>query len=90
MIFLQVFFYSWLITHFQPLKELINWIKPNRFNYIIKSLFKVPTCMFCCGFWLMLILTGNIFYAAIIAFINFWYGKIFLYCEEYEKIDMSK
>ena len=92
MIIITVFFYSWLITHFQPLQDIINIINTKRLNrpvkWFVNNILNIPKCMMCCGFWLMLIMSGSILMASIMAFSNFWYKKLLGYYEEYEKMDM--
>lgn len=64
---------SWFITRFEPLQMILELL-PNKLIY---NLFKLlVTCLKCVSFWITLIMTEDIFLAALIAFISFWYDKI--------------
>jgi len=71
--FIGIFLISFLITHFDPLAWLIDLL-PNNF---IKSLLVILFgCIKCISFWITLGYTRNIFYAALMFFIVFWWDKI--------------
>lgn len=63
----------WFITHFEPLHMILELL-PNKLVY---NLFKLLlTCLKCVSFWMTLIWTKDIFLAALMAFISFWYDKV--------------
>lgn len=66
----EAFLLAWLITGFDPLKKLINFIPEGVVKFYTQTLFG---CLKCCSFWVCLILSGNIFLAAGTAFIAYWY-----------------
>lgn len=85
-IFGRIFILSWFITRFEPLQWFINeffsfhfnekWKELNqvkeKFKFLLETLI---TCMKCTSFWLSLILTEDIYIAALSAFISMLYEK---------------
>ncbi len=68
----KLFLLSWLITRFEPIQMILE-LMPDK---LIPNLFKLLlTCLKCVLLWLTLIYTGNIFLAAGMSFIGFWYDK---------------
>jgi hypothetical protein len=63
---------AWLITNFDPFKRLINLLPEGVIKFYTQTLF---SCLKCCSFWAALILSGNIFIAAGVSYLAFWYGK---------------
>lgn len=70
---IKAFLLGWLITNFQPLKQLIKKLPQNAFTFYFQML---TGCIKCCSFWVCLILSGNIFLAAGTAFIAYWYDYL--------------
>jgi len=85
------FILAWLITHFDPFKQVMTHIPYKKmkplFRFIFSSIDKVISCMMCCSFWLTLLLSGNIILAASMSFIGFWYSKILGPLETYTKFE---
>jgi hypothetical protein len=69
----KFFFFSWLLTRFQPIQMLLEALPGNLLCNVFKLLF---TCLMCMSFWTTLIYTGDFMFASVMAFIGFWYDKI--------------
>jgi hypothetical protein len=94
MILLKVFLLSWLITKFEPLKLLMDFISIKTVNNKLQIIYSIihsivylmVTCLMCCNFWTALILTNDIYLSAASAFIGFWYHKLLGYYENFERL----
>ncbi len=79
-IYLNIFILSWLITHFSPLKMLVETIPYKKLNPVVSILMSVTIlqiyCMMCCSFWTGLIMTGDIFTSAWASLIGYLWGHI--------------
>ena len=68
---------SWLMTHFEPLQNLIDLIFKNYSNNkFIMLFYNAITCFKCISFWITLIVTFNIYAAIINSIIAYTYIKI--------------
>jgi hypothetical protein len=69
----KVFILSWCLTRFKPL----HWILDMLPGWLIINLVRLLlTCLQCASFWISIILTGDIFLAALSSFIGFWWDKL--------------
>ncbi len=91
----KCFFLSWLITRFEPIKNVLSSFFVKAVDYLPHTIkmqtrwLKITgktltfiTCLRCISFWTTLIITGNIFIAAIVCFMGVWYTKLFKKKEE--------
>jgi len=85
MIILQIFILSWLITRFDPLQQIINYIQTQ--TKLKDIWFKLFRCMMCLSFWSTLIITHDIFIAATTSFISFWYDRLLGDYETFTKLN---
>lgn len=80
MILFNIFILSWLVTHFTPLKMLIDIIPIKKINPLISILLSIVilplTCLMCSCFWIGLIWTGNIITAATASLIGYIWNQI--------------
>jgi len=67
------FLLAWVITRFEPIQMLLELLPDNLVSNLIKLLL---SCLKCVLFWSVLIFTGDIFLASMMAFIGFWYDKL--------------
>lgn len=71
-ILIKVFLLSWLITRFEPLQMLLELL-PDK---LISNLFRLLlSCLKCVLLYATFAFTGDIFLAAGMSFIGFWYDK---------------
>ena len=70
MVLIKSFLFAWLITNFQPLKELIKLLPEGLIKFYTQTLF---TCIKCASFWTCLILSHDIYLASGTAFIAYLY-----------------
>lgn len=86
---IKCFFLSWLITRFEPIKDILSTffvkavdylphtiIMQRRWLKIAAKTLTFVTCLKCISFWTTLFITGNIFIAAIVCFIAVWYNQL--------------
>lgn len=82
---LKGFLLSWLILKFEPIQIYVigfleglneGLFKKIPFIYfILGTIFKVPTCGKCLGFWMGLILSGSIWVAIVTSILHYHYDK---------------
>lgn len=76
----QIVILSWLLTHFSPIKMVIDTIPYRKLNPVISILISTITlpfmCMMCMSFWTGLIMTHDIYLAALSSFIGWIWTKI--------------
>lgn len=83
---LTIFFIAWTLTKFEPIKLILEALKPTKTNnklsivttMIIDILLLITTCLFCANFWIGLILTHDLLTACIASYLGFWYNKFLL------------
>lgn len=76
---IKILLLSWFITRFRPLTNFIQKVpltKWSLINLIILFIKYITICMMCSGFWIGLIMTGNIYISIGCAFIGFWYDTL--------------
>jgi hypothetical protein len=80
MILFNIFILSWLLTHFTPLKILIDIIPIKKLNALFSLLISIIilpfSCMMCMSFWIGLIWTHSIITAATVSFIGYIWSHI--------------
>ena len=72
-ILIKVFLLSWLITRFEPLQMILELLPDKLIYNLIRLLL---TCLKCVLLYTTFIFTGDIFLAAGMSFIGFWYDKL--------------
>lgn len=63
---------SWLVTRFEPLQWLINLLPEKKIKYLLQD---ATTCMKCMSLYLGLLITFNIYIAALASFLSVIYSK---------------
>lgn len=66
-----------LITHFEPLREFLEWIKPKNkiLLFIHSNITKILTCIFCTSLYLGFII-GGFWVGVISTYLAFLYSKL--------------
>lgn len=76
----KVFILSWLLTHFTPIKMIIDTIPMTKWKPIPSILISTITlpflCLMCCCFWVGLIMTGDIYQAATASILGWLFTKV--------------
>ena len=75
----KILLLSWVITRFEPIEEIFEYITPKDPTMIAITLaiHKLLTCYRCCSLWVGLIVFGNIWMALLACLIAFIYDKFF-------------
>lgn len=63
---------SWLVTRFEPLQWLINLLPDKKIKFLIQD---ATTCMKCMSLYLGLMISGDIYIAALASFLSVIYMK---------------
>lgn len=72
LILIKVFLLSWLITRFEPIQMVLELLPDN----LVINLFRLLlTCLKCVLLYMTFVFTGDIFLAAGMSFVGFWYDK---------------
>ena len=96
-ILIKIFFLSWFIINFEPFKMILNFIlvkmarlfknKQNFYINMCSHIVNIFECYKCTNFWVALLLTGNIFIAAFMAFAGDWYKKLISKDKGFQKLN---
>jgi hypothetical protein len=73
LLLVKLFLLSWLITRFEPINMFLEMLPDNLVMNLIRLLL---SCLKCVVFWTTLSMTGDVFIAAGMSFIGFWYDKL--------------
>lgn len=63
---------SWLVTRFEPLQWILDLLPNNKVKFLLQD---ATTCMKCMSLYLGLVISGDIYVAALASLLSVFYNK---------------